>query len=119
MSNRLTFINIDLDNPESYPGIITDCNDPSANLVGSLCGDGYHRPALDIDLPCELVESSTEGHFHLYIDKPLTFNAYRKLIVALVEAEIMDKAHLRHLDRNGSSLLRLPGVKKKKGAKKS
>jgi len=116
---RLTFHNPDLDSSSAYPGTIVKSDDPEANLVGSLCEDGYHRPALDIDLPCELVKSSTKDHFHLYIDKPLTFNAYRRLIAALVEAEIMDKAHLEHLDRNGSSLLRKPGVKKKKRERNS
>src|SRR5690242_17576424 len=29
----------------------------------------YHMPVIDIDFPCELIESATPGHYHLYINK--------------------------------------------------
>lgn len=39
------------------------------NCVGSLLAYGkLHAPTLDVDFPCELVPSSTPGHFHRYID---------------------------------------------------
>jgi hypothetical protein len=37
-----------------------------ANLVLSLCDDGYHRPAIDVDYPCEIV--TTFGRQTLAVD---------------------------------------------------
>jgi hypothetical protein len=84
-----------------------------ANLVSSLCDDGLHRPALDLDLSAQLVPSSTEGHFHLYIDSPgLTWPAYRRLLEALCEAGIIDDGYLAACIMRQQSLLRPQGVTK-------
>lgn len=71
-------------------------------------------PALDIDMPCELVPSSTEGHFHLYIDKPMTLMAYKKLVQAFIDAGIVEPNIMKYMDMNGMTALRPRGVKKKK-----
>ena len=39
---------------------------------------GMHRPILDIDLPAALIPSSTPGHYHLYIDKPMEWDRYEE-----------------------------------------
>jgi hypothetical protein len=116
---RLYFYNKDLDDPENYPGTCESTHPDFANLVGSLCDDGSHMPALDIDLPCKLVPSTTEGHFHLYIDHPMSFEAYGKLVAALIEAGIVEPGHMSHLEENGMTTLRPAGAKKPKRARSS
>lgn len=66
-----------------------------ANLVASLTVDGLHAPALDIDMPCRLVESRTPGHFHLYIDKPMKWWRYRILLRVLAWVGIIEKGYYR------------------------
>lgn len=84
-----------------------------ANLVSSLCVDGKHRPALDIDVPCELIPSSTEGHAHLYFPTvSLSWEQYQKLLTVLAECKIIEKGFSDMSIKSGQSLLRLPGVKK-------
>lgn len=85
-----------------------------ANLISSLCADGLHRPALDIDLPCELVPSSTPGHFHLYFPTvALTWDEYAELLEALVKVGIVESRYVHHSTRRGQTLLRLPGITKR------
>lgn len=86
-----------------------------ADLVSSQTVDGMHAPAIDIDMPCRLVPSGTEGHFHLYIDKVMDFKTYDKLLKALVEAGIVEKGFYDMARKNKASHLRVPG--KPKGQK--
>jgi hypothetical protein len=114
--DRLHFFNPQLD-AKAYvkgagPGELQPASPESANLVSSLCEDGQHRPAIDIDLPCKLVESSTPGHFHLYIDHPLDWPQYVALLRAMAEAGIVDEKYLEHSLDRGQTLLRPPGQKK-------
>lgn len=98
-----------------------------ANLITSLSpeaidvedpfeeGDGVevmHMPVIDIDVPCRLVESTTPGHFHLYIDKGISWDAYVVLLMAMEEAGIIETGYLSaSLDR-GYTAVRPPWVKK-------
>ena len=84
-----------------------------ANLVSSLATNGMHYPAIDIDIPCRLVQSSTEGHGHLYFDDlALTWPQYDKLLAALVEAGIVDEAYHAHSRERAMTLVRPPWVRK-------
>lgn len=84
-----------------------------ANVVSSLCSDGRHRPALDIDVPCRVVPSSTPGHVHLYFDETaLTWEQYVRLLTALGDAGILEQGYVRASIERGQSVLRLPGVSK-------
>lgn len=84
-----------------------------ANLVSSLCTDGRHRPALDIDVPCELIPSSTEGHHHLYFPTvALSWKQYQKLLKVLGECGIVEEGYVKASIDRGQSFLRAPGVKK-------
>lgn len=117
---RLTFHSAAVDDISQWPSpCIPEPDGAKANLIDSLCDDGFHMPALDIDLPCELVPSTTEGHFHLYIDKPMSFAAYRKLVEAFIEAGIVEPNILKYMEANGMTTLRPSGVKKPKRAKSS
>lgn len=71
-----------------------------------------HRPMLDIDFPAALVPSSTPGHFHLYLDKPMPAKKYFDLLVALAEAGIIEEGFANASIERGYTSLRLPWVKK-------
>lgn len=60
-----------------------------AELVCSDVGDGTHLPVIDLDLPASLVPSGTPGHFHLYIDKAVSWSDYVNVLTALSDAGIV------------------------------
>lgn len=78
-----------------------------ANLVSSQCENGMHAPALDIDLPCRLVPSGTEGHFHFYIDKQMTWEQYCDLMDVLQEVGVLEKQYVKMCKKDKRSYLRL------------
>lgn len=88
-----------------------------AILVGSATGrysaaGPMHMPAIDIDFPCELVESSTPGHYHLYVDKEIPLVQYLAVLREMTNAGIVQRGFYRSAVRRGQTFLRLPGVKK-------
>jgi hypothetical protein len=88
-----------------------------ANVVGSRVTDfdsrrEIHAPALDIDLPCRLVPSSTDGHFHLYIDKLMPWPDYVHLMRVLQDVGILEHGYVDSAIARGQSFLRLPHVRK-------
>lgn len=91
----------------------------SGNLFSSelaLVGyKGAHAPTLDIDFPCELIESSTEGHFHLYIDVPMSWDTYEELLVAMMNAGLLQPGFVSLSIARKASYLRKPGVTKGEG----
>ena len=99
------------------PDIILADHPENATLVGSATGrytanGPMHMPAIDIDFPCRLVESSTPEHFHLYIDHEITQEQYMDILRVLMSAGIVQRGFYRSALRRGQTFLRLPGVKK-------
>lgn len=89
-----------------------------ADIVASrvLDGSDCHVLLLDIDHPAWLVRSSTEGHFHLYVDIPggIPHDAYMTLLAALADAGVIERGYANASRARGFSSLRLPWVKKEK-----
>jgi hypothetical protein len=92
-----------------------------ANLVGSFTGeytcdrlilDAMHLPLLDLDYSAELIPSSHEGHFHLYLNKPVTWSKYVKVLEALRDAGLIEPGYCDNSIRRGQSFLRTPWTKK-------
>lgn len=82
-----------------------------SNLVGSKLKDStLHAPAIDIDLPCRLVESRKPGHFHLYIDKEMSWTQYTKILLALTDAGIIEEGYLDASLKRGQTFLRTKGL---------
>jgi hypothetical protein len=77
-----------------------------ANLISSLTDDGFHMPAIDLDLPTKLVPSSTEGHYHLFIDHKLSAENYWKLLSCLVDVGIVERGFYELSEARGASFLR-------------
>lgn len=96
-----------------YSEELKECHPTVANLVSSATNlPEWHLPVLDLDFPCQLVPSSTEGHFHLYFDKPIKWDAYLKLLDALVDAEIIEEGWAEQSIVEGMTLVRTPETQK-------
>lgn len=89
-----------------------------ANLLSSaLVGPdgnptGYHTLAIDVDLPVRVRETDTEGHYHLFIDAPMPWETYSKLLDALVEAGIVEEGFAGASKSREATHLRLPWIHK-------
>lgn len=86
-----------------------------ANPVDAKYRDAHrdlHKPVLDIDLPVTLVPSSTAGHYHLYIDKAMSWDTYVNLLVALGQAGILEEGYVAASMERGYTAARLPWVRK-------
>lgn len=111
-AGRLCFHVATLNDPAAATEVRVPASLREANLVSSARTDGLHAPTLDIDSSAHLVPSSTPGHFHLYLDRPVTWRDYRRVLRALHRAGYIDDGvYWRSLDR-GATFLRLPWVKK-------
>lgn len=86
-----------------------------ANLVSSEVDHRWakdHKPVLDIDFPAWLVPSSTEGHFHLYLDKEMSWDQYKKLLNALADVGILQEGYVNVSIERKATHVRLPWIKK-------
>lgn len=111
--------------------VVRMCVGPQgANLVGSVCKDMMHRVAVDIDFDiadriCEildmfeladhlfmLVPSTTPGHWHLYVDKPMSWEAYEEVLAKMVKLRIISAEYFGMSIQRGMTRLRMPGVRK-------
>lgn len=88
--------------------------DGSPNVVTSkIVGkEGWHAPVLDIDFPAFLIPSSTPGHSHLYLDRPVREYRYWKLMEALAIAGIVQPGYVNYSQSRGFSCARFPWIKK-------
>lgn len=74
-----------------------------------------HSPVLDIDFAARLVPSSTEGHFHLYLDGlTLGWPEYKKLLKALADAGVIESGYYDASVRRQMTCVRPPGVMKER-----
>lgn len=71
-----------------------------------------HRPIIDVDHRIQAVESTTPGHYHLYIDKEMTWSQFEALLEVFVEVGLVEPGYLRACKRDKASSVRLPWVKK-------
>lgn len=83
-----------------------------AEVVSSEIAGGLHCPVLDIDIPAFLVPSSTPGHSHLYIDHPMTWRKYKRLLRALARSGIVEKGYVQASIRRRHTAVRVPWRKK-------
>lgn len=110
---------------DNYSETITadhDVDHPSkANLITSkaaeIDGIQYHYPILDIDYEAKLIPSTSPGHYHLYLDKAVTWESYNRLLTALAECGIIQAGFANASKQRGYSAVRLPHVKKQEKKK--
>lgn len=92
------------------PGDRRRCGEEEGVLVSSLCHNGKHAPVIDLDLPAQLLPSTTEGHFHLFIGREMRWWRYRLLLWALRRAGLIDKGFYRVSRKFKQSMVWKPGV---------
>lgn len=86
---------------------------PLANLVSSRTLSGKHKPILDLDFPLRLEPSTTEGHYHLYLDGPeISWWRYVALLTGLYLAGVIEMGFYVWSLRRGGTWVRKPGVTK-------
>ena len=71
-----------------------------------------HKIVLDIDHDAALIESSTPGHFHLMIDKYVTWDDYKELLRALAKCGVIEEGYAGASIRRGATWIRAPWHKK-------
>lgn len=95
--------------------VVSDIEDADV-VSSSYVPEGYstfmHRPVLDLDLDAVLVPSSTPGHHHLYIDKPMRWEDYVRLLDVLASVGILEPGFVNVSKQRGATMVRLPWVKK-------
>lgn len=89
------FINAEIQTVQGQYGPVRQevrrrCRESEANLISSLTVDGLHAPAIDLDFPCRLVPSSTSGHYHLYLDRTMSWRQYKRLLRAMLKAGLIE-----------------------------
>jgi len=84
----------------------------NANLISSECADGLHRPVLDFDFPVRYVASTTPGHGHLYIDRPMTWERYEKLLQTMEECGLLEPGYVTASIERKATFVRPEWVKK-------
>lgn len=85
-----------------------------ANILTSeaLNRPGIHRFAIDVDLPVTAIPSTTPGHWHLYIDVDMSWEAYADVLRALAYAGVIETGYARASIKRGYTSLRPPWVTK-------
>jgi hypothetical protein len=89
-----------------------------ANVYTSELADrpGWHTVAIDLDVPAQLVPSSTPGHSHLFIDTVMPWGQYRALLAALAAAGVIEDGYEGASVARQNTAVRLPWVKKESNA---
>jgi hypothetical protein len=85
---------------------------PVSNVYSSRLKNGKHAPAIDIDVPFEVVESSTPGHGHLKFDVEMTWEQYARLLGVMADVGLVERGYYNASMARGESFLRLPWIKK-------
>lgn len=75
--------------------------------------DKLHIPVLDLDMDAMLLPSSTPGHHHLFIDKPMTWKQYKKLLDVMAEVGILEPGYVGVSKKRKRTQVRTPWTKKK------
>lgn len=118
-----------LDDARVVSSRLKPCEDTAVNLAKEIpdvfsddpfAHEVKHVVALDIDYPAHLIESSTPGHYHLYLDVPggIPHSKYLALLQALANAGVIEQGYAEVSIARGHSDLRLPWVSKDDGDSK-
>lgn len=75
-----------------------------------------HMIALDVDVPVQVYPSSTPGHSHLYIEKPVTQVEMMRVVGLLAQLGIVEDGYAEASAERGYTCLRLPWVRKRRRA---
>lgn len=102
----------DYDSDEIHKPVAEINADENVNLITSECENGNHAPVIDIDLPIHVYPSSQLGHYHLYVNKEMSWDDYVELLTALAKAGIVEEGYANASIARGYSAVRPVGVQK-------
>lgn len=83
-----------------------------ANLLSSEVRTDVHMPVIDCDYGIQAIASTSPGHYHLYIDRELTWPQYKALLEGFYKAGLIEKRWYENAIRDKRTYVRLPHVKK-------
>lgn len=86
--------------------------DMEANVVSSHWAKGEHLPIIDLDFPHEYVPSTTPGHAHLYLNRPIKRWRMVILLWGLYVGGVIEKGYFLWSLRRGGTFVRRVGVRK-------
>lgn len=98
------------DQPEEVTGV-DQANLATSEVAGSLT---THKPLLDIDFAAKLIPSTTEGHFHLFLDKEVQWQDYELLLKAFEVCGLIEPGYVAASIDRGYTAVRLPWIKKER-----
>ena len=99
-------------NSQGFQQITVEAEPEVSNLISSKCDNGKHAPVIDIDIPIAVYPSSQLGHYHLYIEKEITWTQYTRILKALSSAGIIEEGYLNASLERGYTAVRPVGVVK-------
>lgn len=82
------------------------------NGVSSKTQDGKQMPIIDLDFDHYYEKSTSSGHGHLYLNRPISNFRWFVLMCALRYAGVIELGYFLWSIRRGHNQLRYPGVKK-------
>jgi hypothetical protein len=86
------------------------------NLISSRTTDGRQMPIIDLDFSFRIEESSTPGHYHLYLDQPIGRVKFVILMLVLWWCRCVEMGYAVWSIRRMGNFVRLPGIEKQPGA---
>lgn len=89
---------------DANPGPTIDYREPTH--------DEKHLPIFDIDFPVLVIPSSTPGHNHLIIDRPMSESHYMSLLNVMANVGIVQEGYQRASLKRKAAWLRTPWTKK-------
>lgn len=88
------------------------CEMPWANLISSKATDGKQYPILDLDFDHLVVDSSTDGHHHLFLNVGMSQFRWVVLMLALWFCGVIEMGNAVWSLRRGQTFVRVPGRQK-------
>lgn len=76
---------------------------------------GWHLPVLDFDFNVWASESSTPGHYHVILDKPMSWEKYKKLLEVMADCGLLEQGFLNASIEREASWVRTPWTDKYEG----
>lgn len=110
-----------LDSPPEESNVMTSLVDLASASGRSLVGADrttnpqdvvLHRPVIDIDHRVTVIESSTVGHSHFYVDLMMPWEDLVKLLEVMAEIGLVEPGYVNASKARGYTAVRLPWISK-------
>lgn len=112
-------VSVLMDAPLEEANVMTSLVDLAASTGAPKNANGVgrddvtlHRPVIDIDHVVKVVESSTAGHSHLYVDVMMPWEDVVKLLEVLADIGLVEPGYVNASKARGYTAVRLPWVSK-------